>query len=247
MIPASIPTRTPATRFAQTVKRAWRPTRFTTTRRIPRGHCCRLWSSATPAGHCWGATSSPAGSFAVDGEGQQRVPSSPDKTTVARIHVEDPVCDGGTTVVERSARCYGSVDPFEFLPRVEIPDDRAFLARVGSEVTIHRPREQDAGDHGDSLRVCRDAPLRSPSADRFWRRGMPLQCPAFDLQSTHPSRRQVRLLRRTGDGNVDGTLISRNAPLDAPQRAARTDLYLPECLAASLWVESVEDAGLLPR
>src|SRR6516225_3872797 len=139
MIPVSIPTRILATRFAKTAKRAWPPTRFITIGRIHRGRCYRL--SSNP--------SSPAVSFAVDGEGQQRITSAPDKTTVARIHVEDPIGYRRTSVVKRSARRYTSVHRFEFRPRVEVPDDHAVLARVGPEVAIHRPRKQDPRNQGD--------------------------------------------------------------------------------------------------
>src|SRR5262245_48942260 len=193
-------------------------------------------------GEFWGLLND--SSLTIHGESQQQIARIADEAAVTGICIEDAVNDGRTAAVQRAAFRLSGVDRVDRLRGVNIPDDRAVFGRISAQMSVRRAGEDHARDDGRRRRLRVVALPRSPTALGFWRGNVPELLSAGDLQSGQTGLAS-RPSARVGDRYVDVIRVGREAPFDAAERAAVTDLHLPQDLSIVVRIEGPHYARFL--
>src|SRR5581483_4215727 len=162
------------------------------------------------------------GICSLEAEGEQHVARPADEAAVARVDVEHAADDHRAWTVDRTAPRLDAVDRLKLAVRVELPQNRAVLGRVGAHAAVVRGREDGTGDdrHGCALRR---AALAIGSAELRRRGREPRAGARREIDRVDAAR---RVSPEVADADVGEPAVGRSSPL-AAEAAPLAEAVLP--------------------
>src|SRR6185312_5278346 len=163
---------------------------------------------------------------------------------VTGCHVHHSVDDSGARTVQSSAMSLESIGSVVWADGIKIPQNFAIACVIRPHVPIERTREHHAGNGRGRRHLRRTATKRSYARGFGWSRD-PYLLSCTEVESEYSSAEQGIVGVPIGERVVRSMRISRASPLNSAERSAFADARVPKELAVMIWIERVNDSGLL--